>query len=398
LKTIIACVKVQNESDIIESLCRYYCSFCDGITVIDNRSTDNTKDIVLSLIKEGLPVYLLDDIDLRLPSVEIRTKQFHIAVDRYNADIVIPIDADEFLTSANGGNPRPILESLEENIEYSIQRHNYKCPKSLEDNTQFFPSYSNQYSVVKPIPKVLITRYLLKEKNARPYLGAHWLVFSGSTEYPSKRELKELVYAHYGIRNESQLMTKIIPGWLLNACWPGRDYTWRVYLAWRWKKLYNELKTKGSISPEELELYSLLPDMSNFTDNEEAYKTLTKEFDVSFCNNKLTLRYTDYSANKKYLMQIILKTLEENLMNLPSFRIPLEREIAQEQYLQNINTIDALSRQISALNKDVLTANNVIVALNEIISNTKNSVSWKIGNALVRFIKIWAKPFRKRAK
>ena len=57
MKKIIATANVLNESDIIESFCRYTLTYCDALLISErNRSEDNTREIIEKLIDEGLPV------------------------------------------------------------------------------------------------------------------------------------------------------------------------------------------------------------------------------------------------------------------------------------------------------------------------------------------------------
>jgi hypothetical protein len=354
MKTIIACVKVQNESDIIESLCRYYCSFCDGILVVDNFSSDNTRGIVESLGMESLPVYIVNEfLDMGMPGIKIKQEMFHLAVDRFNADIILPIDADEFLVNVNGGNPREELEALDEDKEYHIFWRNYVCPLSLPDNTTFFPSCTDRYSDRLPYTKVIISRYLLKKKNAHIGGGSHSLNYPDIASSPPVITLQTLRYAHYSIRSVAHLMTKAIPGWLEAVCWPGREIiNHRRQAAWHWKSFYDEIKETGTVSHEQLERCSLMwfPSSPDYSDG-DSIDIQTGAFDTSFCKDKLTLRYTDHSVNQKRAMQIILTQIEKNLMNMPSWRVIEEREVTNEQIAIANETIRNLNNHIAQLNK-----------------------------------------------
>jgi len=54
MKKIYAVSMVKNESDIIESFCRYTLTFCDSMIIFDDESTDDTVSIINALIREGL--------------------------------------------------------------------------------------------------------------------------------------------------------------------------------------------------------------------------------------------------------------------------------------------------------------------------------------------------------
>jgi len=347
MKKIFACIKVQNDADIIESFCRYYCSFCDGILVTDDMSSDNTPDILKKLVDEGLPVFVTDQnvIDLGLGGLNVRMKQFHLAIEHYNADLILPIDVDEFLINKNGGNPRVVLESIDENIEYHIMRRNYICPSKL-DNIEFFPKMTNKY-VDLLSPKTVMSRFLLKERNAVPLAGCHSFMYT--TESPAVIDLDDLYYNHYPIRSEYQFMLKIILGWIHYLTLPFHDGDRRYNQAWHWKAFYNEIKKHGIVSQEMLEIYSAynstsIPDYNNYDIHE-------KLFDISFCHDKLKLRYTDYASNKIYFLQILAAQMEKNILRMPSWRSSRERQIAGEQLGQANATIHNLNAYIEKLQK-----------------------------------------------
>jgi hypothetical protein len=330
------------------------------------------------MVKEGLPVYITIDKDGDIVGgTSARDHQYNFAVDHFGADIVLPVDADEFLININGGSPRAILESLEDDVEYRIQRRNYICPKEINDNTKFFPFYSDCYNAVSPLPKALTNRFLLKEKNAHVAVGAHSFFYPNIPNPPRVEEIMSICYNHYTIRNSTNLMTKIIPGWLNVLCTPGRDTGIRYYIAWNWRHIYDELKTTGNVSQESLEVYSLHNNVGGYLGETHTMKiarknikTISSNFDISFCEDKVKLRYTDYNANKKYFMQILLKQLETNLLNMASWRTVQEREVANEQ--------------IAFANYTISNLNNYIKLLK---SRTLPSLVWRIGRKIVHIIR-----------
>jgi hypothetical protein len=347
MKNIFACVKVQNEADIIESLCRYYCSFCDGILVVDNMSSDNTLDILKSLVNEGLPVFAVDVVDMENLSgkgLSPRQQQFDFLLDRHGADIILPIDADEFLISVNGGNPRPVLESLDETVEYHLRRRNYICPKEVKNNELFFPCTTNKYAELTS-PKTIMSRFLFKKKNAYPAPACH--SFCYDKDPPDIIDSKILCYNHYPIRNIHQFMLKSILGWAHYLTRPYHDGDRRGGEAWHWKAFYDEIKKNGTVTQEQVERYSAYSSTSLPADNN--YVLMENPFDTSFCQDKLKLRYTDYGTTKKYFLQVLTTQLETNLRNMPSWRSATERKAAGEQLGQANAVIHNLNSYIETL-------------------------------------------------
>jgi len=338
MKKIIAVTQVQNGADIIESLCRYYCSFCDGILVTNNVSTDNTQNILDSLIKEGLPVFLSDK--LNNPFL-----QFHYAIDEYQADIILPADADEFLVNIDGGSPRPLLESLDETVEYHIPCRNYTCPRELNDNTLFYPSNISKYSKFSYF-KTAISRFLIKQKGAWPDRGRHSFMYH--EDPPRIIDHKKLCYNHYPIRNLNQFLLKAIVGWACYLTYPYHDGSIHYNETWQWKAFYDEIKKHGAISKEQLEKYSAYTGNSLPDDNYELYEG---PFDTSFCTDKLKLRYTNYPAdasNERFLQMLTIH-LELHLRAMPLWRADMERKEAGERLGIANATIHNLNQYIDTL-------------------------------------------------
>jgi len=348
MKTIIAVVQVQNEADIIESLCRYYCCFCDGIIVTDDMSSDNTKEILNHLVEEGLPVYITDDesIDHGLGSIYARYQQINLAVDKYDADIILPIDADEFLINVKGGNPRPALESLDEKIEYHIPWHNYICPKENDDNTVFYPNVTSKYA--EPLfSKAIVSRFLVKQKEAFPETGCHSFFYPKEAQITS--DLTELCYNHYPYRSVYHFMLKTILGWTFRLTCPYHDGSILFAQSFHWKAFYEEIKKYGIISQDMLEKYSTYTEFTFTADKEYDFKESI--FDTSFCNGKLQLRYTDYKNKENNFLKTLAIQLEKNLRNMPSWRSALERKISGEELGRANTTINNLNNYVNTLEK-----------------------------------------------
>jgi len=132
------------------------------------------------------------------------------AVHDFNADIVVPIDADEFLTSDK--NPKEILSKLDDNYYYKVKWKTYV--PSIEDDSEelFIPkrityirdeSVERYYKVIVPAKMVL--------NNAQLTNGNHDLAKS---KFKS-RKLSDLKLAHFPLRSKEQAISKVLIGYLL---------------------------------------------------------------------------------------------------------------------------------------------------------------------------------------
>jgi len=350
VKKIFSVLQVKNEADIIESLCRYYCSFCDGILVTENWSSDNTLNILRSLVKEGLPIFITNDLGVNTHYDYL--KLFNLAIDKYQADIILPNDADEFLVCLDGGNPRPVLESLDEKVEYHVPCRNYTCPREMNDNTVFYPDLINKYTEFS-YTKTVMSRFLFRKKGAYPTTGRHDFLYT--KDPPDIIDMKTLCYNHYPVRNAYQFMLKAIMGWAGYLSYPYHDGSTYFGECWHWKAFYDEIKKHGIVSQETLERCSAYTGTS--LPKDDNYKLLEATFDTSFCQDKLKLRYTKYGAGKDNFLQMLTTQLEMHLRGIPSWRPGLERKVAGEQLgLANL-TIQNLNAYIETLHKQTIPDN-----------------------------------------
>ena len=98
---IVVVSMVKNIGDIVESFVRHCLSFADEIIVSEHRSSDDTYDILQKLQKEGLPVFLEQCTMIEQAQSEIITRLLYQAVNIHDADIVIPLDGDEFIVNTD---------------------------------------------------------------------------------------------------------------------------------------------------------------------------------------------------------------------------------------------------------------------------------------------------------
>jgi len=88
-------ILVKNEADIIEKNIRFHAKKgVDNFVIMDNNSTDGTREILESLKKE-FEITVIDEKGI-YNQAKWMTKLTHIARKKYNPKFLIPNDADEF--------------------------------------------------------------------------------------------------------------------------------------------------------------------------------------------------------------------------------------------------------------------------------------------------------------
>ena len=116
---------IRNEEDIIEdNILFHYAQGVDVFLVMDNLSTDRTKDIVLDLSKE-IPIDYIYQSKDDYSQGQWVTSMARKAKADYNADWVINSDADEFWAAANGNTLKEALRGISRDCTaLLIDRHN----------------------------------------------------------------------------------------------------------------------------------------------------------------------------------------------------------------------------------------------------------------------------------
>ena len=116
---VVGVMMVKNEADVIRACVTNNLRFCDSLRILDNGSSDDTVAILRGLVREGWAVNLSQDNRLGYNQSERVTRLYHDAADIDGADIVIPLDADEFIQAPDENCFRESLASIpEEGIAY----------------------------------------------------------------------------------------------------------------------------------------------------------------------------------------------------------------------------------------------------------------------------------------
>ena len=341
LKKIFVVGQVKNESDIIESYCRYNLLFSDGMLLYDNNSCDNTRDIIQKLIKEGLPIYFADDIWHFYKTMPyMRDKLTWRAIDKYGATYVINLDADEFLYHVDGINPRETLEALDEQVEYHVPWRTFIYENEPEIGKGFMPNnfVKHRDPKLEHFGKTIICKTLIKERKAKIAPGAHMLIYPD--EFRKKTAVKKpekLVCAHFPLRSKAQLLYKAIPGWITLARLPfplrgGRDV--------QYLQMWEDIKTKGEVARELIAHHCVGYGIPSCNLSElEGCGTIDSPLDISFCQDKLELKYTNYDEMQKTFFRVLLIDIEKAMAALPQREwetIKLLEEAEQQIYNSRI--------------------------------------------------------------
>jgi hypothetical protein len=279
----------------------------------DNKSSDNTLSILKKLKNEGLPLIIFEDNDGEFNQGEKTTDLLKWTFDNQSPDIVIPLDADEFVYSTNNKtHPRDYL--MEMNLEqvYSLERINYVPRESDDQNELFIPKRITHFRKgEKWIPsKITVSKYIYKKHSPTIQNGNHNLHVNDSKL--RKKTYKELAIAHYAIRSLEQLKSKMIIKWLNKTARVSK----RIRAAKNRNYYYNlvDMKYKDFIGIAE-----------NFRvrDKENnSFVIINEPINLSFCDS-IKLKYTEHESTNW------IKNLIENMEQMALDYARLKQELSK---------------------------------------------------------------------
>ncbi|SHJ50501.1 glycosyltransferase family 2 protein [Paramaledivibacter caminithermalis] len=275
---------VKNEADIIESFVRYHCNIFDGMVIKDNCSSDNTLNILEKLKSEGKPIYILRDNNTEYTQSVKMTKLLYYTIKKYNPDILIPLDADEFLTTSdNSGNPKKILNKISLDEAYRIKWRNYIPNFDDNKDEKFIPKRIRYARWKRDIQGIVIIPKDFAHKNpVRLVQGNHTIFIGEERKYPDVMD--ELIVAHYPVRSVNQIKSKILVGWINELS----RYDTDKPDCWHWGMMYRDIKDgKGDLSQRDLIKIAKNYNLKKEYDGTPIYFPI----DISFCKS-LEIKYT----------------------------------------------------------------------------------------------------------
>lgn len=213
---------VRNEADIIESFVRHCFSFADIVLVRDYMSVDATADILKKLQAEGLPLQVESVESVEQVQAEVMTDLMETAFRNENADLVLPLDADEFLVSKSeysSYNCHQKLRELAIDRVYAVPwiKHLLKSPDTETDKFILERSvWREKYA--EPLHKVIIGREAFQNMRLQLIQGNHAACIASPAGLQAiiPEAISDIYIAHFFWRGELQAASKAVVGWISN--------------------------------------------------------------------------------------------------------------------------------------------------------------------------------------
>lgn len=241
---------VKNEADVIEAFVRHNLSFMDALVIVDNDSVDDTREILVQLQREGLPVILFDDPIVGHFQSEIVTAVYRKVVPKFKPRFVFLLDADEFIVAPSREALDAQLRTMRPGTQAQYCWRTYiPAPTGLESQASdplrsITHRKAEERSWWKP---VIVTKPNIDMK-LRIKQGNHGATYAGRPL--RKRRLKDVTIAHFPVRSVDQFTSKILVGWIANL--ERNRYRLDFAHAIHWKVVYERIIRGPSFTAEDL--------------------------------------------------------------------------------------------------------------------------------------------------
>ena len=229
---VVGVMMVKKESDIIRASVTNNLRFCDSLRILDNGSKDDTFAILKNLASEGWAVNLCQDNRFSYEQSEKVTALYHEAANHDCADIVIPLDADEFIQAPDVNCFREALASIpEQGIGYWNWRNYLPWNlNSLKLNERFsrYQQSQNVKIVIRVPPRHVCSRDKISQ-------GSHRLFRPHSNPPEVYLPFDSIYLAHFPVRSIQQIVSKALAGWMATRVASGQRG------CFHWKALCDEI-------------------------------------------------------------------------------------------------------------------------------------------------------------
>jgi|GEM_PF-1200312 len=365
---IFSISRIKNEMDIIESFIRYNMNITDGMIILDNNSNDKTTQILSSLMDEYENLYVYNNTFNEHHNIELEINYLlDLAVKEYDADMIIPLDADEFIVSSDG-NPRKIIEKLSNN-ENSYYSYYWKTYLPIYDDFKLSNLKYIRSNSLEDHQKIILPSKLVKNNNIRISPGSHTI--NHNNPNIKNETIPSLRLAHIPIRSKQQCISKICNGWLNNRT----KLTYDSRNSWHQKKIFDMLIENNLELTDEQLIDIAIGFSSKITyDNKD---NLIEEsiFDTSFCED-LSLKYTDNNVNA---YSNILSNMEQLCIKYSNLE-NTHKNILTKQANDTIDEEYTLHKYINLLENTNLLLENQLSKNNTLQQEKENNLKTKIIN------------------
>jgi SAM-dependent methyltransferase len=247
---LLALSVVKNEIDVVELFVRHNLQFLDAMLVIDNGSTDGTREILARLIEEGLPLVIYDDPRAGHLQAQRMTALYANNLGFFAPDYVFMLDADEFLRAESREEMMKALSEIPAGYRGAIPWRTYvlRAEEASKDEILFKRITRRRRTEVPEYSKAVIPWRGPSESPLEIQQGSHE-VFRASGERVPEVPLQHVSIAHFPVRSLAQLKQQTIVGWLAHLVMDPRAPASGYTTSWHRREIY-KLIVAGRLTPD----------------------------------------------------------------------------------------------------------------------------------------------------
>jgi glycosyltransferase involved in cell wall biosynthesis len=212
---------VKDEADVIEAFVRHNLVFIDRMFIIDDRSTDNTTEILRRLALENPAVTVLDDgWNGAFHQSKRTTAALNLVRKMEDWDCVVALDADEFICTDARSTFETEIRAIPPAAAGGFRAIHY-CIYPMDDASIRDPLARIRHAtpVSSGVFKSFATGELLKIEGLAFSEGNHVMVVDG-VRVERTWPLPSVTLAHFPIRSMDQIVVKLLKhyvAWLSRA-------------------------------------------------------------------------------------------------------------------------------------------------------------------------------------
>jgi len=212
----LAIAMIKNEADIVEAFVRHNIELLDLMVVIDNGSTDGTREILTSLQREGLPLVVFDDPIFGYYQSEKVTHVYRKVVPVFNPELVWFLDADEFIHAPSRAALDAAFAAVPAGNAVLLPWRTH-LPEAQVDPARVLAdplgAMPDRRRREEPTYfKVVVRRDPRDDERLVIEQGNHNVRFIDGTR-PPVRAMEGVAVVHLPVRSVEQLTAKVINGW-----------------------------------------------------------------------------------------------------------------------------------------------------------------------------------------
>ncbi|MEO0544543.1 MAG: glycosyltransferase family 2 protein [Pseudomonadota bacterium] len=238
IESVALCI-IRNEQDIIEPFLRHTANLVDLIFVVDNCSTDSSREIISKCSRELGNIVATDLPDDGFNQSETMTRALQHVQSIALADFVLFLDADEFVSASSKQELRTVLRRLSPMTIGLMPWATYVPDPTLSEAD--YPDPLDRLTMRREKESPQFYKAVLRmaggfDPGLKISMGNHFILDGKGLVLPSQ-VLDDLELIHFPLRSVDQLLAKGVIAWEANK----RRTTYKAGSSecYQWKRLHD---------------------------------------------------------------------------------------------------------------------------------------------------------------